>query len=376
MDTNFDNDVDFLQRHGDTLVLGDDSLGRVAVAPGYQGRVMTSTCGSEGRSFGWINRALIASGETRPQFNPYGGEDRFWLGPEGGPFALYFAPGAPFEFEHWQTPPLLDTEPFVLTSSTGCEACFEREAALVNHAGTRFEFGIDRIVRVLKRRQLGFAVPDSLDCVAYESANTLSNTGANLWRKETGLLSIWMLGMFQPSTATTIVAPYRPGPEDERGPVVNDAYFGAVPPDRLRTGERAVYFRGDGLQRGKIGLSAQRALPRLGSYDADAGVLTIVEYTLPEGASDYVDSTWGEQAHPFAGDVVNAYNDGPTGPGQPPLGPFYELETSSPALALAPGEAYTHTHRTLHVTGARAALDALARETLGVSLEEIGAAFA
>ena len=45
---------------------------------------------------------------------------------------------------------------------------------------------------------------------------------------------------------------------------------------------------------------------------------------------------WEMQREPFKGDVINSYNDGPPAPGKPPLGPFYELETSSPALSLSP----------------------------------------
>ena len=74
---------------------------------------------------------------------------------------------------------------------------------------------------------------------------------------------------------------------------------------------------------------------------------------------------WEIQDQPYAGDVVNSYNDGPPAPGVPPLGGFYELESSSPALALAPGESHTHRHRTLHLTGTPAALDALAQAALG-----------
>ena len=59
-------------------------------------------------------------------------------------------------------------------------------------------------------------------------------------------------------------------------------------------------------------------------------MLTLVQYDQPEGATDYVNSMWEIQKEPFAGDVVNSYNDGPPAPGAKPLGPFYELETSSP----------------------------------------------
>jgi hypothetical protein len=61
-------------------------------------------------------------------------------------------------------------------------------------------------------------------------------------------------------------------------------------------------------------------------------------------------------------------------PGKPPLGPFYELETSSPALALAPGERYTHVHRTIHLNGPEADLDRIARATLKVGLADIAGA--
>jgi len=81
----------------------------------------------------------------------------------------------------------------------------------------------------------------------------------------------------------------------------------------------------------------------------------------------------GEALAPFRGDVVNSYNDGPPAPGAKPLGPFYELETSSPAAALAPGRSLTHVHRTFHFQGERAGLDALARALLGVSLDEVEA---
>ena len=140
--------------------------------------------------------------------------------------------------------------------------------------------------------------------------------------------------MFNPSPVTTIVVPFKRGPEAELGPVVNDAYFGKVPADRLVVGDGVIFFSGDGLFRSKIGIAPRRALPFAGSYDAERGVLTIVHLTVPEGAAEYVNSMWRIQEDPFAGDVVNSYNDGPASPGAKPMGPFYELESSSPAAAL------------------------------------------
>ena len=181
--------------------------------------------------------------------------------------------------------------------------------------------------------------------------------------------------MFNPSPSTTIAIPFVPGPEGTLGPVVNDAYFGKVPADRLRIGSGVVFFRGDGQHRSKIGLSPTRATAAAGSYDALNRVLTLVQYTRPANAREYVNSMWEIQREPYKGDVINSYNDGPPEPGKPPLGPFYELETSSPALRLSPSERYTHVHRTFHFVGPESDLDRLARATLGVGIAEIRRAF-
>ena len=85
---------------------------------------------------------------------------------------------------------------------------------------------------------------------------------------------------------------------------------------------------------------------------------------------------WEIQKDPFGGDAINSYNDGSPEPGKPPLGPFYELETSSPAAALAPGESIRHVSRTIHLSGDETELDRLARTMLGVGLADIKAAFA
>ena len=89
----------------------------------------------------------------------------------------------------------------------------------------------------------------------------------------------------------------------------------------------------------------------LGSYDGDNKVLTLVQFTQPAGVTDYVNSLWKLQDNPFGGDAANSYNDGPATPGAKPMGPFYELESSSPAAALAPGESLSHVHRTVHLSG-------------------------
>jgi hypothetical protein len=168
--------------------------------------------------------------------------------------------------------------------------------------------------------------------------------------------------------------PYRD--EAMNVPIVNDAYFGKIAKDRLTVRNEVIFFKGDGGSRGKIGIPPQRSLGVAGSYSPEASALTLVKYPLPDASvTDYVNSMWERQAEPYQGDAINAYNDGSPAPGVAPLGPFYELETSSPALALAPGESYTHRQLTLHAVGAESNLDQLSRAQLSVPLSAIENAF-
>ena len=378
----FKDDLAFLKTRTKVVVLsGADGLGQVAVNPDLQGRVMTSTAaGPDGLSFGWINRELLASGVNNPHINAFGGEDRFWLGPEGGQFSIFFKKGDPFDLDHWWTPPAVNEGSFDMAEQASDRIHFRKTMRLVNYSGTEFDVAVDREVRVLGAAEvaaLGVPVPAGVKMVAYTSDNRITNAGAAAWTKDTGLLSVWILGMFNPSPATTIVVPFKSGAEADLGPAVNDAYFGKVPADRLVVKEKdgVLFFSGDGRYRSKIGISPKRVMPFAGSYDAANGVLTLVHLTVPEGAADYVNSMWEIQEKPYGGDVVNSYNDGPSAPGAKPLGPFYELESSSPAAALAPGETLAHVHTTMHFQGPEKALDQIARRVLGVGLEEIEKAF-
>jgi len=367
----FGGDVTFLRAHTDVVVLGSGKA-LVAVAPAWQGRVLTSTAAGEGgASYGWINRSLIASGKTLPHMTPYGGEDRLWLGPEGGQFSIFFKKGDPFDFAHWQTPAPLDTEGWSVTAKDDGKVSLARAMKLTNHAGTTFDLRAERTVRLLDaagvRESCGQVPGSGLQWVAYQSENRLVNSGRAAWTRKKGLLSIWILGMFNPGAM--VVVPARPGA------VVNDLYFGKVPPDRLVKKGDTFFFRGDGKQRGKIGLRPEHARSVLGSYDVVNAVLTVVWYNQPKEKRPYVNSLWQPQKDPFAGDAVNSYNDGAPAPDQDPLGPFYELETSSPAAELPPGAALEHVHRTMHFQGKAEDLDGMARACLGVGIEDIRQAF-
>jgi hypothetical protein len=351
----FAEDLAFLRQYTKVIALSDETgEAQILLAPAWQGRVLTSTAtGEAGPSYGWINRDLIASGTFVPHMNPLGGEDRLWVGPEGGQFSVFFAKGATFDLEHWFTPAPIDTEPFEVAKAGREAAEFRHAFTLTNYSGTALHVRAGQTVRLMPPAEawkaLGAHPAAGVRMVAFESVNTITNTGKAAWTTSTGLLSIWILGQFNPSPATTIVVPIRPGPEAELGRRVNADYFGAVPPDRLVVRDRVLFFSGDGASR----------------------VLTLVQFSMPPAPHGYVNSMWEIQKEPFAGDVANSYNDGPPAPGAKPLGPFYELESSSPAAALAPGASFEHVHRTIHLTGPEAAIDAVARAALGVGLDEI-----
>jgi hypothetical protein len=373
----FKDDLEFLQKHTDIAVLSDDSgQAQVIVSPELQGRVLTSTAsGPEGIGFGWINCEFIASGENNPHFNAFGGEDRFWMGPEGGQFSIFHKPGAPFDLDNWFTPPEVNEVAYDVAKKTDSSILLKSDMKISNYSGFTFDVGLSREIRLLTAagiaQKLAVDLPADLQIVAFESENTITNIGRKAWTKENGLLSIWILGMFNPSPSTTVVIPFNPGAEEELGPVVNDSYFGEIPGDRLAVRENIIYFKGDGQSRGKLGLSPKRCTPIMGSYDAFNEILTLVTYSFDNNATDYVNSMWEIQQDPYSGDVINSYNDGPTSPGAKPLGPFYELETSSRAAELAPGESLTHVHSTLHITGKKADLDRICVKKLGTSIANI-----
>lgn len=381
----FGADVGFLKEHTEVLVLKDGDI-RVALAPAYQGRVMTSTTGGEdGPSFGYLNDGVIAQGGLSPEARPgtlqdhvhvFGGEERFWMGPEGGQYAIFFAPGAPFEFDAWHTPSSIDTEAFTVKRADHHHAVFTHEAQLVNHSGTRFQVGIQRIIRLLQNEavatRLRGALPARVTCVGYTSDNRITNIGDTAWTPASGLLSIWLLGMYKPGPRTVVAIPFKYGDEEELGPAFNDAYFGRIPSDYLKAEDGVLFLRADGTRRGKIGIRPTRSLGVAGSYDPDLNVLTIVTYEQPQAVEHgYVNSMWELQDKPYDGDAINAYNDGSPGPGLPPLGPFYEIETSSPAAALQPGATMRHEQCTLHIEGAPPQLDPLTQRILGVSLDDM-----
>ncbi len=371
-------DKDFFATRGiNTVELKSaDGMSRVLMVPAWQGRVMTSTnAGRSGPSYGWINHDFIASGEYNPQFNSYGGEERFWIGPEGGPNSWFFKKGEEQIYANWKVPSIIDTDPFTVESVSDTAVTYVAQASLENASGRRFDIGFRRVVSLVGHAEaeslLGVALGEGVRALVYKTENSLTNEGTAVWSRERGMPSVWLLGCFNPTPTTTVFIPYN---RSFGGRIVKDDYFGSMPPERLVVNDGMVYFKIDGAYRAKIGLPAGSARDVCGSYDPVSKVLTILKYSVPEGPCDYVNSQWGEQEDAFGGDVINSYNDGPTETGVV-MGPFFEIETSSPGAALSPGQTLTHTQYTLHLEGDPAELDPIVRSVFGVSLRTIVSQF-
>lgn len=364
----FGYDYDFLKKHKEVVLLEQDSM-KVAIVGDYQARVMTSSAkGNSGFSYGWINHEAIASGKYAPHMNAFGGEERFWFGPEGGQYSVFFKKGSTFDFENWQTPAEIDTVSYDLVEKQPDRAVFTKDITLENYSGTKFKVNLNREISLLSQTEAEKLLDVKLKDIAwvgYQTKNALTNTGTEDWDKSKGVLSIWLLGMMKASPQNTIIIPYQAGKAEE----INDSYFGKIPTERLVKKEDILFFKADAQSRGKIGIPPQALKPVAGSYDAENKILTILQFDY-KGETDYVNSMWEIQKNPYKGDAINAYNDGKNDTGNQ-MGQFYELETSSPAIALKRNETLIHSQRTFHFEGTEEALDTISKKLLGIHLSEI-----
>jgi hypothetical protein len=369
----FRHDLEFLKTRDSVIVLkSNDGNGQVIVSPKYQAKVFTSTAdGLGGKSFGWINYKTFDAKEPDAHMNAYGGEDRLWLGPEGGRFSLFFKPGTKMEFDNWHTPPAIDYESWDLVSSTGKKASLEKSTYMQNYAGTALSIKLQRDIEVLEpadiKQLLGIEDPGStVKSVGFSTTNTIINNGNTAWDKTSGAPCLWSLDMFTPSPKTVIVVPYQ---EQATGKIATTNYFGEIAKDRIAYKNGVLLFKADGKSRGKLGIPPNRAKNITGSYDDANQVLTLTLFDL-DSKADYLNQEWKPDTEPFTGDAVNAYNDGPLANGSQ-MGPFYEIESVSPAAFLKPGENLTHKHSVFHFTGDKNALNKIALKTLGISLNDI-----
>jgi hypothetical protein len=374
----FGYDLHFLKQHDSVVVLhadGDNS--QVIVSPKYQGKVFTSTAeGNEGVSFGWVNyKAFTAPVDAH--MNAYGGENRLWLGPEGGKFSLFFKPGSQMVFQNWKTPAPIDTEPWSVANKSRDVVILQKKIKLTNYKGTELNMLVDRTIQILDSQQinknLGISPDLKVKAVGYETVNVLTNKGGAEWTEATGMPCMWLLDMFKPTPSTVIIVPYKNAKGVAFDTVATTNYFGEIPAQRLKHTDEVLFFKADGKSRGKLGIKRAYAKPIAGSYDIQNHLLTIVMFEV-NAAARYLNQEWNTQKSPFSGDAVNAYNDGPLADGTQ-MGPFYEIESVSPAAFLKPNQSLSHKHSVYHFTGDEQALNEIAKKYFGVGLDDIKKAF-
>ncbi len=365
-------DAAFLKLHAGNIIELKNDNAKILLSADYQGRVFTSTAaGDSGKSFGWINYNLLSSNQKKKQFNPVGGEERFWIGPEGGQYSIYFKKNDSFNINHWQVPALIDTDKYKVVEQTKTSATFDFSSSVTNYSGTAFHLDITRKISLLDKnnieQKLNIMLPTAIHAVAYETINQIKNAGSNTWKKDSGLLSIWLLGMFTPTLETKVIIPFHPQ-KDARS-FITDDYFGKIDSTRLKVKDSVLYFRCDGKSRGKLGISSAIAKPFVCSYDFKDNVLTIL---IPEVHKNdlYVNGKWELQKQPYKGDVINSYNDGPLQDGTQ-MGPFYEVESSSAAQELKAGAIQEYHQTTIHLQGDYTTLKNVVQQLIHVDLDDV-----
>ena len=371
----FGYDLNYLSAKDSVQILEDETgKAQIIVSAKYQAKVFTSTAnGLKGNSLGFVNYRALDSEIIDPHMNGYGGENRFWLGPEGGKYSVYFAPGVEQIFDNWHTPKPIDIESWKITANSRNSVSLVKEMSVTNYVGTDLNLRVDRIISLIERPEiesvLDLKLTPQVDAVAYMTDNKIMNLNDFEWTEETGTICIWMLDMFKPGPKAITFIPFNEGDEPEMRKIVTSDYFGEIPDNRLKVKDHIIYLKTDGQYRSKLGLNGKRTKAIAGNYDPDAKRLTVVTFDVDRDAI-YLNQEWNPDRDPLQGDAMNAYNDGPLEDGSI-MGPFLELESVSPAAFLKPMESLSHKHSVFHFIGEESVLAPLIQKLFGITTAEI-----
>ena len=357
----FEKHLALVKESEPSCIVLEDEKSKILISPEYGARIITSTANT--KSFGWLNETDLKLNSQSTTKNSYGGEDRLWLNPLGSKFTLYYDQRE-IKGANWKVPKLFNTESFKLIDSTTTSATFEKQTVITNNVGTDFHIHIDRHLQLFSKKtienQLQIKIPKNVFYVGFTSNNSITNIG-NDWHKENGLVTPWIIGMFRGSDTSVAIFPY-----SEEKPLQLKKYLGEFGKERVYIKDSIVYFKTDGKQRSKIGLTVENATPVFGNYDATNNILTIISFTFdPEGK--YLSSTETNSSELFNGDVVNSYNNNPINN----KASFFELETTAPAKVLKTGECIHHIHRTFHFEGSFEELNKISKQVLKCDLSKL-----
>ena len=342
--------------HHPVVLCGSDSKKIVVVAPSLVGRVIcTGSGGLHGTTDSYISEDQIAKGFTKSlpgaKWASFGGEERVWLAPEGGEYALFFSKGKPQTQENYTVPESLNSTKFQVTeiSADGKSVTFTAGMSLVNFIGSRFDLEVSRTISLVESCPYVQEFKGKIDFVGFESHTYIKNIGKKPWTKKTGAMSIWTIGQFLAKDNSVVIMPYRCGSNEVLGAPVSTEYFrlltldGNPTPRRFWTVENnVVLLKASGVVQTKLELMAKRSLGRIAAIDLKGFVMNILDFDFyPE--LEYVASyPLPYDGNPYVGGAASTFVLSKLHP----VSPSYELECCSPALFLQPGEKFGHVART------------------------------
>ncbi len=357
------------------VLSGRGTPGAVLIAPSLVGRVLCSTFNcAKGTANGWINELAIRRGKTDPVFNNFGGEERIWFAPEGGPFGLMFG-RKESKFANYCVQPGMSTVEYQVSDECSVSVLLEADFALQSAVGTVFNIHVQRRISAFESCPYAMEIGGRMEIVGFQTENTVTNTGAE-WERSGGTVALWCLGQFLEHPHLCVIVPVYSVADPEASPATVDDYFkdfcigGNFPSNRRVDYGKFVLLNADGAVRGKVGIKRDRATGRLGSYNPDDRHLIIVDHDFYPGL-DYAAGYWRQYDDPFDGDALSVYIDGPEQVGGS-LGVSYELETMSPALFLGPNQSFIYRNRTFHLRSDDASVvEQVCRQSLGVPLDQL-----
>ncbi len=361
------------------VLVGKHPGRRVVCAPALVGRVMSCTFDSAaGDALGWIGQDAISGKRSDPVFNNFGGEERIWFGPEGSQFGLHFT-SSELKPSDYRVQPAMSSQPYELVPSPAdrSQAVMQARVQISNLAGTTFHLQVRRVVSIVESCPFSLGAGEKVECIGFQSETTVRNVGGEAIRPETGLLSCWTPGLHPSSRGSVIIIPFNEGSNEELGPAIREDYIshlcphGRLPAESWCLADDYAAFKSDGNCRAKVSVARARAVNRLGSYNVETHELIINQFEL-YSELPYVGAYWRtlSASELLDGEAVSCYIDGPDENGAGGSN-FYELETLSPALALASGEEFTHRNRVFHLRGDVRWIDAIAQRALHASLNAV-----
>lgn len=357
------------QARADPIVLHDDDRNQlVVVAPNLVGRVIcTGMDGTESQTNAFVNAQQIREGfstsgyaaRTGEGWNNFGGAERIWFAPEGGPHGFFFKPGVEQNWHNYLMSEPLQAISYETTEvgKDGRSVTFEAPVEMTSYAGHEVTLHVKRTISLLEDCPFALGLSGKVDFVGFESRTCAKNLGDRRLDKTSTPVAIWTVGIFNPGPQVIVLLPYKEGSDSELGNPITTEYFryflsadrdDAFLARHWSDEAGCVLVKADGKAQLKLEMLKRRSLGRLAAVDLGKNEITIVDFNLyPE--LDYAASFFlPYDGDPLDGGVMSAFmNVGqPLSAENPAL---FELETCSPIMELNPNAQFCHASRTYRV---------------------------